>query len=96
MSDLTESLIYYAKKCDVENWAEAMGEAADRIEALETAQAWRPIETAPRDKPVMAWHVKRIWIIAYPTTDGGWHDGIGNFLHSRITHWMPLPEPPAP
>jgi hypothetical protein len=35
MSDLTENLIYYAKKCDVENWADAMGEAANRIKALE-------------------------------------------------------------
>jgi hypothetical protein len=38
MNDLTEKLIYYAKKCDVENWADAMGKVA-RIKALKAENA---------------------------------------------------------
>lgn len=67
-----------------------------RIAELEAAQAWRPIETAPKDgTPILLWvrvvnpEVKG-YIIAVRA--GGWAkmNGAG-----EPTYWMPLPPPPA-
>lgn len=68
---------------------------------VELADAWRPIETAPKDQTLID-----VWV---PTKNGGVRvtdverTGIdtwglfdnGNFWeYKKPTHWMPLPAPP--
>lgn len=70
-----------------------------RIRELETATAWQPIETAPRDREEVL-----LWSASYPDTlIVGFHPGgkYGEEWESSETgetfiptHWMPLP--PAP
>jgi len=89
--------------------------AADRIEELEAelarlreAQAWQPIETAPKDGTLFV-AVGFVKEHAYATVGGfelwdieegiwGFHDHNASewFEDEKDwpTHWMPLPEPP--
>lgn len=70
---------------------------ANRVRALKSSapDAWRPIETAPKDTDVLlgwwrSWP-ERQWESASGlagSTKGGW-------LHGQATHWQPLPAPPA-
>lgn len=70
---------------------------AELIAAHERAQ-WQPIETAPRDGSA-------VWVYAAPR-DGlsgfqcwcVWHQDAGWCVDELriVTHWRPLPEPPAP
>lgn len=53
------------------------------------AQAWQPIETAPKDEKVVLWGDagKQCFV-------GRWRD-FHRINDPRITHWMPLPAAPA-
>jgi hypothetical protein len=64
---------------------------------------WLPIETAPRDKPVLAWwpHLERpviAWISRGGASFGKWTFASFKFEHLTPvvlpTLWQPLPEPP--
>jgi hypothetical protein len=65
-----------------------------------TAQ-WQPIETAPRDAPILVTDGKVIVVLKIDTGDdwpcpvgfGGWEWG-WEFEWGDLTHWMPLPELP--
>ncbi len=69
--------------------------------------AWQPIETAPRDMTRVLVAVEesalgRVFIAGwYPDPempdDGAWYEnwGEGFPVDVDVTHWMPLPEPPA-
>lgn len=72
-------------------------------QAAKPAGEWQPIETAPRDgTPFLAWcpnlHATGgvliyLWLVGpkqFVTVPGAWADRGG-----KITHWMPLPAPPA-
>ena len=57
---------------------------------------WQPIETAPRDRPVIVaipqWVFADIGLV---DVLGRWYSPIDGVEHSPApTHWMPLPEPP--
>jgi len=62
---------------------------------------WQPIETAPKDGSwFLTWTPPSEHSSAmYPNIDMAQHDGKGwckiSCGFSRVTHWMPLPEPPA-
>ena len=72
----------------------------ETIKELEEARMmqWQPIETAPRDKTMVA--------LLHVGAKGYWRYGVGWFMpqagwqgwnsedHKFPTHWMPLPEPP--
>lgn len=82
----------------------AMAEAADRIEALEEAQTWRPIETAPRDgQRFLTWckfYGVRIGRAYVRADHDDWLSNVDAYGGSskggmRATHWMPLPTPPS-
>lgn len=64
-----------------------------RVRELEAAQAWRPIETAPKDGTrILAyggWGIAIIWWSSWLE----WYDGEG--AHLEPTHWQPLPSPPG-
>ena len=62
--------------------------------------AWRPIETAPKhgtDVLLSGWNFLRTdrWISTARWKAGAWRDDSPHAYDARrITHWMPLPEPP--
>ncbi len=86
---------------------ECMAEAAAEIERLRAAQAWQPIETAPRDgtEVIMFGHgcLGAGFYEAggnYRRGDDGWWWEMdrGDLLTAKNadpTHWRPLPDPPA-
>ena len=68
---------------------------------------WQKIETAPKDTVIDVWAVHvdglttRIPGAIQIHQDGWWVDGRGRRipLHEgkwKLSHWMPLPEPPKP
>jgi hypothetical protein len=57
---------------------------------------WQPIATAPIDGTIVLIQRDGSQVVAFQE-DGIWHcDLYGDELidQDRITHWMPLPEPP--
>jgi hypothetical protein len=71
-------------------------EAAARIEALEAALQWQPIETAPHGEIVLlGWFEDRDWQTVVGHASWGWRTAqVSNVSrHSHATHWMPLPSP---
>ena len=75
------------------------------------AEGWRPIETAPKDgtylllweqystNPFVGCWAFGVWAVSHEHVDaeGGW-DGanvVDSISQERITHWMPLPNPPT-
>ena len=69
-----------------------------RRDALEEAQAWLPIESAPKDgTEVITGHpdgsIDVLRWLEVKTNRRGWTDG-EYFALSWPTHWMPLPVPP--
>lgn len=83
--------------------ADLLREAADEIERLRAATAWRPIESAPKQHSfrVLAFSpyrhnknkvfVARYHVPANPEYRSYW---MGTENSSQPTHWMPLPAPP--
>ena len=57
---------------------------------------WLPIGLAPKDKPIMAFHVagkfSGLAIAEWCEYFERWEDTGGFEIHP--THWMPLPDPP--
>lgn len=73
------------------------------ITALQEYSAWKPIETAPKDWSSMILYASDERLDSeviegyFSCFDGGrgeWVSRCGTTVHP--THWMPLPEPPAP
>jgi hypothetical protein len=57
---------------------------------------WQPIETAPKEEPVIVWSTQYQVMIEIQFNRGSWW--IADFdipLLEPVTHWMPLPEPPG-
>lgn len=76
-----------------------VGQLLDRIEALQSAQAWRPIESAPTDGTKVLQFGPRRDGGHYYETGGYWVAGKCwpvQFMdeHKPPTHWLPLPAPP--
>jgi hypothetical protein len=65
-------------------------------DSLRQYNGWQTIESAPKDETIVLIQKDGSQVVAFQ--DGGiWHcDLYGNELidQDRITHWMPLPEPP--
>jgi hypothetical protein len=62
---------------------------------------WQPIETAPHGNDVFSPYVlvinrQGVMAVACWVDDGDWYlPGGGHWKNSNLTHWMPLPNPPA-
>lgn len=59
---------------------------------------WRPIETAPKKKWVLACPQNGIMQIVRlddPESRWSWWDGSGYYKYKTFTHWRELPEPPG-
>ena len=81
-------------------WPTLGNAAADRIEELKAenarlrqAQAWQPIETAPRDGEILGFWPGGCTVIQWFVPSYCWVDEAGD-ITGIFTHWMPLPEPP--
>lgn len=64
--------------------------------ALEAAQAWRPIKSAPKDGTRI---ILGSFPVAYVRSSAwrgdGWWGWIDSSDYNQPTHWMPLPAPPS-
>lgn len=75
----------------------ALDNLIEYMEELESAQQWRPIETAPKDwTPYLAYDSYSMMVLkASEYTPGkALCSSCEEYGASRPTHWMPLPEPP--
>jgi hypothetical protein len=110
---LREALKPFAEKAE---YADAL-EAADddyvdcapfkagdyrKARAALTASVWQPIETAPKDRWILA--AEASWepgvydaYAAHYHSDGYWMARCGQYVTQspEPTHWMPLPDPPS-
>ena len=82
----------------------------ERVEMADSEANWLPIETAPRDETrvLVGWADDGHSVViafygpkysAHGVNYGNsWGHGIGwqHQFHKPPTHWMPLPDPPAP
>jgi hypothetical protein len=69
-----------------------------RLDAAERAQAWQPIETAPKDGTVILVHGGIAHWYVGDDCDGEWRtltgfDHPGKTIHWPVTRWMPFPSP---
>lgn len=58
---------------------------------------WQPIETAPKDRPILVCQKQNGIIKTAHNIDeyGNWKTGSGHMdFIVGVTHWMPLPPPP--
>lgn len=55
--------------------------------------SWLPIETAPKNRQILAWNGEGISIASWDSLHGHWTDP--EWFHVSATHWQPLPEPPT-
>ena len=73
-----------------------MNEAADAIEELSKPR-WIPVtERLPEaGERVLCYCRANIYEVMKMRTDGDWvYDTNHVYMHSFVTHWMPLPQPP--
>ena len=80
------------------SWTRMMHMAADRLWILENRQRWIPVterlpENGANILAYMSDEFESHIIPAKVFGVTGFYDCL-NVNHSRITHWMPLPEPP--
>jgi hypothetical protein len=64
-------------------------------------QTWQPIESAPKDRSILAYQhwplteAHRILTMAWDEKDRTWRADVHSFIRFEPTHWMPLPSPPS-
>ena len=71
--------------------------AAAALEAADKAQRWIPVnERLPEHEREAVLAYQRDFNEAHIAwiSGGYWEDTSGTFAPGKITHWMPLPEPP--
>jgi Protein of unknown function (DUF551) len=97
-----ERLRQLADRMGLDGYAEELREIAGEMEAQPPAQAeqWQPIDTAPRDEPFLAVLLcgdhRMICTMRRAVADAKNSRPDGDGFHvERVTHWMPLPPPPA-
>lgn len=81
----------------IENVSKAYRMMAEAYEAEVTKSCWIPVtERLPEaGERVMCYCRANIYEVMKMRTDGDWvHDTNHIYMHSFVTHWMPLPEPP--
>lgn len=67
------------------------------LAALKAENEWQPIETAPKDNTVfLAWrkHATHPLMVRYEPSYDWFANYDGEHVYD-LTHWMPLPKPPA-
>lgn len=62
---------------------------------------WKPIETAPKDNPILVYEPKAgngsIYVCKWDNWRNGWVEASGEVHHMWFpTHWAELPLPPEP
>lgn len=82
---------------ELRRWARSYADAACALRGAQKESGWRPIETAPKDEPILVGPTKRMDIcVAMNHSRDGWVTETCSEWVSIYTptHWMPLPEPP--
>lgn len=76
--------------------ADALAAVAHKAALEADARQWRPIETAPKDgtEMLVACTNGEIFLVQWMLSEH-FEDGRFVFKELDLTHWMPLPEPPA-
>ena len=74
-------------------WIQYVGKAESAITAYLAAMVL-PIEEAPIGPWLLVWHKRGHWTQAWRVNDGGFTDGIGNWITNRLKFFTFLPEPP--
>ena len=69
----------------------------DRELVANVPPVWRTIGSAPRDGTMILAFIKGTPPLMLPVhwRDGRWWDDIGRGFGGTVTHWLPLPLPPA-
>lgn len=95
---------YDRPACEYEDLytAEQMREAIRAATERAAKQKWQPIKTAPKDQIILLGYEPH-WRLdgSRRVYEGRWHDeqqtwtsANGFLLHTGVTRWMPLPDPP--
>jgi hypothetical protein len=74
----------------------ACGAAANEIERLRAERRWIPVsERLPAEESqCIVWHKRSGECRIAFRYEGNWYEG-SILITANVTHWMPLPEPPA-
>lgn len=94
MDELVKRLNAYS--AEHENHGGITAEAADAIEELSKPR-WIPVTERLPDagERVLCYCRANIYEVMKMRTDGDWvYDTNHVYMHSFVTHWMPLPTPP--
>lgn len=85
------------KLCDLCKDREMTTRETELLAALKAENKWQPIETAPKDEAVfLAWrkHATHPLMVRYEPSYDWFANYDGEHVYD-LTHWMPLPKPPA-
>lgn len=99
MSDDTADLVReargYATYCKASGLGDAHALLLRLVDALEAANGWLPIETAPKETLVLIWNDG--WIHSgYLDGEGRWRNRPHGVFVRVPLRWMPVPPPPEP
>ena len=88
-------------------WLDEIAQLRADLASVRQAQAWQPIETAPKDGTyVLLWEAGELMPGIFSYVDfgdaapegyhSGWYDNqTGRYEATHATHWMPLPAAPS-
>ena len=87
--DTPEALRFLASACERPTEDEWMRKAADEIERLRAERRWIPVteRLPPEETRVIAYDGEDVFESEYFCDDWEWN--------ADVSHWMPLPPPPA-
>jgi hypothetical protein len=59
---------------------------------------WRPFDTAPKDRPILAYHENIGMVVVRYSDDYGfafpWAAPFWRYPQTAFSHWLPLPDKP--
>ena len=88
-----EQIAYTCSPFHIQSVIEDLIEEMRRLQIVEEASRWRPIETAPKDgTDLLLWCG---WCITGFRDENGFWTEDGTQSIQMVTHWIPSPPPPG-